>query len=70
MGVMRRNANFAMTLQYYGAAFKVPTLETSSRWLVIVTGPKLIEELRNAGDETLSNYEYNLDVGTHISMLC
>ncbi|THH31099.1 hypothetical protein EUX98_g3096 [Antrodiella citrinella] len=37
--------------KYKGGAFKVPQL---FRWEVIVTGPKLIEELRKAGDDELS----------------
>ncbi|TCD68632.1 hypothetical protein EIP91_010287 [Steccherinum ochraceum] len=37
--------------KYKGGAFKVPEL---FRWLVVVTGPQLIEELRKAGDDELS----------------
>ncbi|KAK7682140.1 hypothetical protein QCA50_014726 [Cerrena zonata] len=37
--------------KYKGQAFKIPEL---FRWHVIVTGPKLIEELRKAPDEKLS----------------
>ncbi|CAL1702998.1 unnamed protein product [Somion occarium] len=37
--------------KYKGRAFKIPEV---FRWMVIVTGPKLIEELRKAPDDTLS----------------
>ena len=37
--------------QYKGGSFKVPEL---FRWTVIVSGPKMIEELRKAGDDELS----------------
>ena len=38
-------------IQYKGGLFRVPLL---TRWTVIVTGPKFIEELRKAPDEQLS----------------
>ncbi len=37
--------------QYYGTIFKVAMLDG---WLVIFTGPKLIDELRRSPDEELS----------------
>ncbi|TFK22735.1 cytochrome P450 [Coprinopsis marcescibilis] len=43
--------------KYYGNAFKVPTLETSSGWMVIVSGEKMIEELKNAPNSELDHYE-------------
>jgi len=39
------------SIKYYGSAFKIPIME---RWLVIVTGPKMIEDIRRASDETMS----------------
>jgi cytochrome P450 len=37
--------------QYYGSAFKVSTI---SKWLVIVSGPQMIDDIRRASDEYLS----------------
>lgn len=38
-------------IQYKGGMFKVPMLD---RWLVIVTGPKLMDELQRFADEYVS----------------
>ena len=43
-----------MLSQYKGSAFKVATF---SRWTIIVSGPKLVEELRKAADDELSFVE-------------
>jgi hypothetical protein len=40
-----------LLLQYKGSPFKVANL---NRWLVIVSGHKFVEELRNADDDELS----------------
>ncbi|CDO73010.1 hypothetical protein BN946_scf185007.g64 [Trametes cinnabarina] len=37
--------------KYYGSVFKVPLLE---QWILIVSGPKMVEELRRRPDEELS----------------
>ena len=46
-------------LKYKGRAFKIPEL---FRWHVIVTGPKLIEDLRKAQDDVLSFDEAVIEV--------
>ena len=38
-------------LQYYGSVFKVPLPE---QWILIVSGPKMVEELRKRPDDELS----------------
>lgn len=50
--------------QYKGTAFKVANL---NRWLVIVSGPTLVEELRQAGDDELSSLEATVDVCVNIA---
>lgn len=37
--------------KYYRAAFKIPTM---SRWLVVVSGPQMFDDIRQATDEQLS----------------
>jgi len=37
--------------KYYGSAFKLPTV---SRWVVVVSGPDMIEDIRRAADDQLS----------------
>lgn len=39
------------TLQYKGLPFKLANFD---KWIVIISGPKLVEELRQAPDDTLS----------------
>ena len=39
------------TTQYPDRAFKVPTLEG---WLVVVNGPKLVDDMRKASEEYIS----------------
>ncbi|KAI0827308.1 cytochrome P450 [Trametes gibbosa] len=57
--------------KHYGTTFKVPMLD---RWLVIVTGSKLVEEVRRRPDDELSNLDglsafaqtkYTLGAATH-----
>lgn len=38
-------------LQHYGSAFKIPLLD---RWMVIVSGPKLVEDIRRRPEDELS----------------
>ncbi|KAH9914911.1 cytochrome P450 [Epithele typhae] len=40
--------------KYYGSAFKVATLD---RWIVIVSGPKMVEDLRKRPDDEVSFVE-------------
>ncbi|KAH6918279.1 cytochrome P450 [Coprinopsis sp. MPI-PUGE-AT-0042] len=53
--------------KYPGGIFKVATLETGSRWLVVVNSQKFIQEIKDAKDEVLSNHEFSIDLlqGTH-----
>ena len=46
-------------VQYYGTLFKVPMLDG---WLVVFTGPKLIDELRKSPDDELSSVEGTAEV--------
>jgi hypothetical protein len=41
-------------IQYTGAAFKIPSLTTSSGWMVVVNGQKMVDELRKAPSDVLS----------------
>ena len=47
--------------QYYGTLFKVAMLDG---WLVVFTGPKLIDELRRSPEEELSANEGTAEVGS------
>ena len=40
-----------MKCQYKGGVFKVPAID---RWIVVVSGPELIDELRKMPDEMVS----------------
>ncbi|KAJ2915158.1 hypothetical protein MD484_g5266, partial [Candolleomyces efflorescens] len=40
--------------KYKGLAFKIPTITTSSGWLIVVTDERMIEELRKAPEDVLS----------------
>ena len=40
-----------MECQYKGGVFKVPAID---RWIVVVSGPELIDELRKMPDEMVS----------------
>ncbi|KAF6749691.1 cytochrome P450 [Ephemerocybe angulata] len=48
--------------KYAGQAFKMPNLTTSSRWLIVVNGNQLVDELRKAPSDALSFNETTLDV--------
>lgn len=50
---------FTRDVQYKGGMFKVPMLE---RWLVVVTGPKLMDELQRFPDEYVSFTAANAEV--------
>ena len=43
-----------MPLQYENSAFKVPLLD---KWVVVVCGPKMCEELRKFRDDELSSFD-------------
>ncbi|KAF6744036.1 cytochrome P450 [Ephemerocybe angulata] len=47
--------------KYPGGAFKVATFETPSRWLIIVVGPKLSDDIRKASDDYLASNEPTID---------
>jgi hypothetical protein len=49
--------------QYKGSPFKVPKLD---RWLVIVSGPEAVEELRHAPENVISIKEAAAEVCLHI----
>ncbi|TFK24507.1 cytochrome P450 [Coprinopsis marcescibilis] len=48
--------------KHYGTAFKIPALDASSGWVVVVSGAKLIDELKNAPRSQLSSFEVFKDV--------
>ncbi|KAJ2919582.1 hypothetical protein MD484_g822, partial [Candolleomyces efflorescens] len=47
--------------KYKGMAFKIPTITTSSGWLIIVNDEQMIEELRKAPADVLSFSETTID---------
>ena len=47
-------SDYTYVLQFYGTLFKISMLDG---WLVVFTGPKLIDELRRASDDELSAVE-------------
>lgn len=47
--------------KYPGAAFKVPTLGTSTGWQIIISGKGMIDELRKAPLEAMTLAEANVD---------
>ncbi|KAI0360978.1 cytochrome P450 [Trametes cingulata] len=49
--------------KYRGSAFKVPMLD---RWVVVVSGAEMVQELKNRPDEELSFQEDVADVGLRI----
>ncbi len=51
-------------LQFYGTIFKISMLDG---WLVVFTGPKLIDELRRSPDEELSAVEGTTQVCPPVS---
>ncbi|TEB39794.1 cytochrome P450 [Coprinellus micaceus] len=48
--------------KYKGAPFKVSTFETASRWLIIVSGRNMIDDIRKAPVDVLSLNEAALDM--------
>ena len=46
-------------MQHYGSAFKVPLLD---QWMVIVSGPNMVDELRKRPEEELSVMDGLLEV--------
>ncbi|EAU87996.1 cytochrome P450 [Coprinopsis cinerea okayama7 len=44
--------------KYPGRAFKVPTITTPNRWLIIVSGPELAGDVRKAGENQLNFNDY------------
>ena len=48
--------------QYRGSIFKIPML---SQWMIVVTGPQLIEDMRRASDDQLSEYDAFAEVICH-----
>ncbi|KAJ2936146.1 hypothetical protein H1R20_g944, partial [Candolleomyces eurysporus] len=49
-------------LKYKGMAFKIPTITTSSGWLIFVNEEPMIEELRKAPSDVLSFSETTVDL--------
>ncbi|KAJ3522608.1 hypothetical protein NMY22_g11821 [Coprinellus aureogranulatus] len=47
--------------KYKGAPFKVPTFETASRWLIVVSGRNMIDDIRKAPVDVLSLNEAAFD---------
>lgn len=50
------------SLQYPGQAFKVPTLSTNNRWLIVCNSPAMLEDIRKASDEYLSFGDASLEL--------
>jgi hypothetical protein len=46
-------------IQYNGKAFKI---SMTSRWMIVVTGPDMIEDIRKADDDKMSFRDANADV--------
>ncbi|KAJ2913479.1 hypothetical protein MD484_g6916, partial [Candolleomyces efflorescens] len=47
--------------KYKGNAYKVPTLASSSRWFIVVSGERMIEDMRKAPSDVLSFREVVID---------
>ncbi|KAI0828878.1 cytochrome P450 [Trametes gibbosa] len=45
--------------KYHGSVFKVPMLE---EWILVVSGPKMVDELRRSPEDELSFTEYSADL--------
>ncbi len=52
--------------QYYGTSFKVAFLD---KWLVVVSGPEMLDELRRRPDDEVSFLEGAEEVGQAIASL-
>jgi len=48
--------------QYRGSIFKIPML---TQWMVVVTGPQMIEDVRRASDDQLSSKDALAEVICH-----
>jgi hypothetical protein len=46
-------------MQYYGKAFKIPMI---SKWMIVVSGPEMIEDIRKADSDKMSFRDANADV--------
>ena len=55
-------------IQYPNAAFKVPSLVASSRWLIVVNGRQMIDELRKAPDDAFSFTKHAADDVSALSL--
>jgi hypothetical protein len=49
--------------QYYGTAFRVPTM---SKWMIIVSSPQMVDDIRKADDDQVSFREAVSDVCCYI----
>ena len=52
----------SMLQQYRGSIFKIPML---TQWMIVVTGPQLIEDMRRASDDQLSSKDAFAEVICH-----
>ena len=48
--------------QYPGQAFKVATLTTNNRWLIVCNGPAMLDDIRKAGEDHLSFSDASLEL--------
>ncbi|KAH6904042.1 cytochrome P450 [Coprinopsis sp. MPI-PUGE-AT-0042] len=48
--------------KYPGRAFKVATLATNNRWLIVCNGPAMLDDIRKAGEEYLSFSDASLEL--------
>ena len=53
---------FDLSGQYHGSIFKIPML---TQWMVVVTGPQLIEDVQRASDDQLSSNDAFAEVIRH-----
>lgn len=51
LGIPGRFSSILLSGQYHGSVFKVALLQ---HWMVIVSGPKMVDELRRRRDDELS----------------
>jgi hypothetical protein len=49
-------------IQYRGSIFKIPML---TQWMIVATGPELIEDMRRASDDQLSASDAFAEVICH-----
>ncbi|KAJ2930915.1 hypothetical protein H1R20_g6188, partial [Candolleomyces eurysporus] len=48
--------------KYPNGVFKVPSFESSSRWIIIASGPKLVDDIRKASDDHVASDLPTIDV--------